>query len=74
MELLIDLHEEEEEESAATEVSNIVLQKVKSNHFTQRPTEINSYCESLWGQILNLSTIFYEYVRRPFDEKFIQIS
>ena len=69
---MIDLQEDEEEENI--EDSNMVVQKVKSNHFTQRPTVINSYCESLWGQILNLSTVFYEYVRRPFDEKFIQIS
>lgn len=69
---MIDLQEDDDEEN--TEESNMLMQKVKSNHFTQRPTEINSYCESLWGQILNLSTIFYEYVRRPFDEKFIQIS
>ena len=74
---MIDLQEEDEEgneNESYMKGSHSVLQKVKSNSFTQRPPKISSYLKSLRGQTLNLSTVFYDFARRPFDEKFIEIS
>ena len=74
---MIDFRDEDENHAKSEHIKvqpHYVLQKVKSNRLMPKTAEMNSYSRPLLGQILNLPTILYEYIRKPFDEKFIQIS